>query len=74
MKILTPRVDPKTPPTNSIKPILKSTFFFLQWAITQETEDANTWGASVPTATAGGKPKKIKKEKKIILIPVQVSL
>ncbi len=42
------------------KPILKSTFFLLQCASAPDTDDANTWGASVPTATAGGMPRKIK--------------
>ena len=40
--MLTPIVDPITPPASKKNPILKSTDFFLQWAITPETEDAKT--------------------------------
>ena len=61
LKIFTPSVEPATPPNSKKKPILKSTFFFLQCAITPDTLEAKTWGASEPTATTGGMPKKIKR-------------
>ena len=50
-----------TPPDSKKKPILKSTFFLRQCAITPYTLDAKTWGASEPTATTGGIPKKIRR-------------
>ena len=59
MNKFTPRVDPTIPPDSKKKPILKSTFFFRQCAITPDTLEAKTCGASEPTATTGGIPKKI---------------
>ena len=56
----TPRLDPITPPASRTDPILKSTVPRRQWASTPETEAATIWLASVPTATAGGTPVKIK--------------
>ena len=38
-----------------------STFFLRQCAIAPDNDEARTWGASVPTAIAGGIPKKINK-------------
>ena len=61
LKRLTPTVEPSTPPIKRNKPILKSTFLLLQWAITPDTEEAKICGASVPTATIGGIPRNISK-------------
>ena len=55
----TPREEPTIPPSNKIEPILKSTFFRRQCAITPDTEDATIWFASVATATGAGIPRKI---------------
>lgn len=55
----TPKLEPITPPTSSMTPILTSTLPRLKCASTPEMEDATIWLASVPTATAGGMPMKI---------------
>ena len=60
-KSQTPKEEPIKPPTNKIKPIVKSTFLFLQCANTPETDEATIWLASVETATAAGIPKNIKR-------------
>ena len=57
---MTPTIEPAIPPVKRKMPILISTFFLLQCAIAPESDEASTCGASVPTATVGGIPKKIK--------------